>query len=74
MKKDRTCIESERLRLAFDLFETGLRIHRATLRRRHPDESPEQIEARLLQWLQERPDAPHGDAEGRSLGPERFSA
>jgi hypothetical protein len=54
-----------RLRLAFDLFEAGEQMMRLNLRRRHPDESEPQIQARLEAWLHERPGAEYGDAEGR---------
>lgn len=46
-----------RLRLAFDLFEVGVRLMRQNLRRRHPGESAEQIERRLAAWLATRPGA-----------------
>lgn len=67
MKKDPICVESERLRLAFDLFEAGLRMQLAQLRRLHGDEGAERLEARLRQWLQTRPGALEGDAVGRPL-------
>lgn len=53
-----------RLRLAFDLFAAGEQMMRLNLRRRHPDETEAQIQARLEAWLHERPGAEHGDAEG----------
>lgn len=53
-----------RLRLAFDLFEAGEAMMRATLRRRNPDASAEQIEDELRRWLQHRPGAEHGDGVG----------
>jgi len=56
-----------RLRLALELFEAGERMMRQNLRRRYPDESPEQIERRLSAWLSTRPGAEHGDAEGRPV-------
>ncbi len=40
-----------RMNLAFDLYEAGESMMRENLRRQFPDESPEEIEARLLEWL-----------------------
>jgi hypothetical protein len=74
MESNRLQGAKERLMLALDLFESGLGIQRARLRRLHPAETAEQIEARLRRWLQTRPDAPFGDAEGRPLDVERFLA
>lgn len=45
-----------RLRQALEMHEFGLEMMRQNLRRRFPEESPEQIEARFLAWLEERPD------------------
>lgn len=55
---------AERLRVAFDLFESGIALMRQNLRRRHPGASDEEIESMLGEWLEERPGAEHGDAEG----------
>jgi Rv0078B-related antitoxin len=54
-----------RLRLAFELFEAGVAMMLAKLRREHPEWTPAQVESRLVEWLRERPGAEHGDAEGR---------
>jgi len=54
-----------RLRQAFDLFEAGVSMKRASLRREHPQAATEEIERRLRTWLQARPGAEHGDAVGR---------
>jgi hypothetical protein len=63
---------ARRLRLALDLFRTGEEMMRRKLRREHPDPSNDEIEARLLQWLQERPGAEFGDATGKPVpGPRR---
>src|SRR5947208_3411106 len=43
----------DRLLAAFELFEFGVEMMAATLRRRHPEASPEQIERMLDAW---RPD------------------
>ena len=42
---------AERLRQALDAMQTGIELKRATLRRRHPEESEAEIEARLREWL-----------------------
>ena len=55
----------QRLRTAFQLHDEGVALMRQNLRRRHPDESDEQIEQRLQAWLRERPGAEFGDGEGR---------
>ncbi len=54
-----------RLRMALDLFETGMEMMRRKLRRDHPDLADHEVEARLESWLQERPGAQFGDAAGR---------
>ncbi len=56
---------AERLRLALDLFRTGEEMMRQKIRRDHPGLSAFAVEARLVQWLRERPGAEHGDALGR---------
>jgi hypothetical protein len=43
------------LRIAFDLFEAGEAIMRQNLRRRHPDASESEIDAKLIAWLGDRP-------------------
>jgi hypothetical protein len=54
-----------RLRMALDLFETGVEMMRQKLRRDHPDLADHEVEARLRSWLRERPGAEFGDAAGR---------
>jgi len=61
---------AEKLRQALDLFESGVDLKRQNLRRRHPDESDEEIAARLQAWLLTRPGAEHGDGPGRLRPPE----
>jgi hypothetical protein len=56
--------EAERLRVAFDLHEAGIRLMRARLRREHPDLEQSTIEELLVTWLRERPGATNGDATG----------
>jgi len=54
-----------RFRVALDLFEAGEALLRQSLRRRYPEASEAEIEARIVAWLQHRPGAEHGDAAGR---------
>jgi hypothetical protein len=60
-----------RLRVAFDLFETGVEMRRQQLRRAHPERADSEIEELVGAWLRERPGAELGDAVGRpmTLGP-----
>jgi len=53
------------LRAAFDLYEAGVELTRARLRREHPGEDDAAIERRLAAWLCSRPGAEHGDGPGR---------
>ena len=62
----------DRLLAAFEMFEFGVEMMAATLRRRHPDASPEQIEEMLDAWLAERPGAEDGDGPGVAVSLERF--
>jgi hypothetical protein len=55
----------ERLRICFDLFESGVDLMRQRLRRQYPDASDREIAERLGLWLQDRPGAEHGDGPGR---------
>jgi hypothetical protein len=57
----------ERARETFELFELGLEMQRAQLRRTHPDADEEEIEELLRRWLRHRPGSEHGDA-----GPQGF--
>ena len=54
----------DRLLQAFELFEFGVEMMAANLRRRHPDASPERIELLLEEWLATRPGASAGDSDG----------
>lgn len=56
---------ADRLRIALDLFELGVTMMRQKLRREAPEATEQEIEERLKTWLEERPGAEHGDAEGR---------
>lgn len=55
---------ARRLRLAFDLYAAGEAIMRQNLERRHPEASESEIERLLVVWLQTRPGAEAGDADG----------
>jgi hypothetical protein len=55
----------ERIRLALDMYATGEALMRQRICREHPDLLPAEVEARLCDWLQTRPGAEQGDAEGR---------
>jgi hypothetical protein len=57
---------ADRLRLALSLFAAGEALMRQNLRRRHPEATEDEIEARLTAWLSERPGAEQGDAVGRA--------
>lgn len=57
----------EKLRAAVELFEMGVRLMRENLRRQFPDARHEEIEARLMRWLHDRPGAEEGDAAGRAI-------
>jgi hypothetical protein len=71
MDPDEARAAAERVRQAFDLFEAGVSMKRAQLRRQHPGASSEAIERMVADWLRTRPGAEHGDAVGRPrpLGP-----
>lgn len=53
-----------RMRTLFELNEMAEAMMRQNLRRRFPRDREEQIELRLVAWLQDRPGAEHGDAGG----------
>jgi hypothetical protein len=55
---------SERLRLAFDLYELGEELLRQRFRREHPEMSAGDIETRVEEWRLRRPGAELGDGEG----------
>jgi len=63
---------ADRLAVTFELFEFGVEMMAANLRRRHPDASPEEIEQRLEAWLAERPGAELGDGPGVPVPLARF--
>jgi hypothetical protein len=53
----------DRLLLAFEMFEFGVEMMAANLRRRHPAASADQIELLLEQWLAKRPGPDLSDGE-----------
>jgi len=56
--------EASRLEAALEMWDDGVQIMRANLRRSEPDASDEQIDAALDRWLTTRPGAEHGDSDG----------
>lgn len=56
---------AQRLRTALDLFEFGTDMMRQKLRRETPNATADEIQTRLVAWLQERPGAEFGDGVGR---------
>lgn len=56
-----------RLRIALQLTELAEQMQRQNLQRAHPNATVAQIEAMLIDWLQTRPGAEHGDAWGRAV-------
>lgn len=62
----------DRLIAAFEMFELGVDMMAANLRRRHPHASPEEIERMIDAWLLERPGAEEGDGPGIPVSLERF--
>jgi hypothetical protein len=62
----------DRLLTAFEMFEFGVNMMAANLRRRHPDASPEEIDRMVDAWLLERPGAEEGDGPGIPVPLERF--
>ena len=66
MAEDRELL-AERLRTTFRLHDEGVGLMRQNLRRRHPQETEQEIERRLRAWLSERPGAEFGDAQGKPV-------
>ena len=58
-------LASQRMAMALDLYEAGEAIMRQNLRRKLPQADDQEIERRVVEWLQSRPGAALGDAPGR---------
>jgi len=58
---------AERFRTTLALFELGEAMLRQKLKRKFPQASEAEIEARIREWLDRRPGAQHGDAVGRPV-------
>jgi hypothetical protein len=56
---------AERFGLALDLYAVGEALVRQRICRDHPDLDPVEVEACLVAWLESRPGAEWGDADGR---------
>jgi hypothetical protein len=52
IERARATPPEERAKQALEAMRTGIRLKRASLAARHPNESPEEIEARLQRWLE----------------------
>jgi hypothetical protein len=57
-----------KLRTALDLYEVGEQMQRSRLRRENPDADEATVEAALVRWRLDRPNAPYGDHPGRPSG------
>jgi hypothetical protein len=55
---------AQRLRLALEMFEFGVRMHWTSLRRNNPDLDDVQIADLLREWMLARPGAADGDCAG----------
>ncbi len=49
-------IQSAKLTLSVELFSTGVALKRENLKRTFPEASEEDIEKKIVEWLQDRPD------------------
>lgn len=56
---------ADRLRLAIDMHDVGLRMYRQRMRREHPRATEAEIDARVQHWLTDRADSRFGDCPGR---------
>lgn len=59
--------DAEGVALAFELTQLGIEMQAQRYRRQHPHASDEDVTAFVQAWLLERPGAPNGDADGRSV-------
>jgi len=65
IRDPRTDDPAAKLRLALDLFDSGVAIMRESLKRRFPEASDQTVAEALDAWLRQRPGAEHGDTAGR---------
>jgi len=63
---------SDRLALTLELFEFGVEMMAANLRRRYPGATPAEIDRHVEAWLAERPGAEQGDGPGVPVPLVRF--
>ena len=63
---------AERLAQTMELYEFGVDMMAAALRRRYPDATADEIDRRVDAWLSERPGAEHGDGSGIPVSLTRF--
>jgi Rv0078B-related antitoxin len=59
----------ESLRVALDLFDTGVALMLENLRRQYPQADEDELTRRLAAWLRDRPGAEAGDGDGRPVDP-----
>lgn len=62
-----------RMQIAFDLFDTAVKMKRQNILRQDPDATEEDIREGIRKWLHHRPGAEHGDGVGRPASPERLA-
>ncbi|WP_433729625.1 hypothetical protein ACQP0C_00870 [Nocardia sp. CA-129566] len=56
----------QRLRLALEMYEFGVRMQRARIRRMRPEATEVEVDEVVQDWLLSRPGAPLGDAAGHA--------
>jgi len=64
MATPREKLIAARFKTTLDLFEMGQAMLRQKLRRKHPEASEAEIEAKVREWLHRRPGAEYGDGVG----------
>jgi hypothetical protein len=72
--QERPLRPEEKLRLALDMFASGVELMRQKLRREHPGLPASELERLVAQWVSTRPGAEHGDAVGRRREPREPAA
>ncbi len=60
-------LAAARFRLALQLYDFGEQMLRQRSRRKHPGATAAQIDEWVAQWLERRPGAEDGDAQGRKV-------